>query len=235
MDESNEPSNLDCPLTPWEEDDPYPDTQDEPGEEPWVIADNITKSEMKKLEDDLNQMIVDDTPIQFWSVNGQRPRTVNGVRFEFLPTPEDFCEWFESEEVAEARAIEKAKAVLKMSEAVRREFIAFNVSGPWATKEKGHSDEDHPTHRDPAKRRTTVIVSTRIYKKGTDEVHIARLSKEPLVSSHDQFENRFKDGVIPFTEILERAAQCGVTGPMAAYLSAVSDERELNSALDHLS
>lgn len=241
-DENVSPTHLDAPPTPWEQDDPWADKEEEAAKSPWEIGQEIVKAEEEKLQKELEKISMEEREtnmVEDWeeaanrgwyAVVAMRSTSYTGsksgktVKLDHLPRPSTL-EWVDGREQALDLAKKKASLVLEMSPEVRREFIAYNVCGPYESNTEAPKNGDNPQHDRPDKRRTVYIVSTRIYKKGTKECQVTTIRPADYVKPHEPFAERFPGGKIPVHDIMAAAKKKGVADGMKTLLmSHLSDE-----------
>jgi hypothetical protein len=245
IDETVEPTNLDAPPTPWEEDDPWADQEEAPSKSPWEIGQEVVEMEEKKLEKELEGITIeqrsqrlrqeweDEINEGWFAVVAMHSTTYTGakaskktVKLDHLPRPKSL-EWVNGRQNALDRAKEKASLVLEMSPQVRKEFMAFNVCGPYKSNTELPENHDSPMHDRPEKRRTIYIVSTRVYKKGTKECQVSVMRPVDSIAPHGDFKERFPGGRIPIHDIMAAANKAGVGSGMQTLLASHMDENEI--------
>lgn len=248
-------TTLDAPPTPWEEDDFFADTIEEPGEEPVVIAQRAIEEEMERLKvGELEVAVVEKQEAKEWNEKdaGQyfaivpmkvrviyppKPKNYNRKKkgpwkptpmvMHHLPTPDmAHAMWAQGRETAKDLAFHEAQKVLDMPPAVRAEYIAYNVCGPF--DKAGPEELELACNENPALHRVAYRISTRVYKKGTKQMHIAEVKPLPTgaKSSLDDFAQRFPGGVIPYGAIMQKAAQLGVSSVMEPVMSRLEEMQQ---------
>jgi len=244
IDENVSPTNLDAPPTPWEQDDPWGDNEEETAKSPWEIGQEVVKAEEEKLEKELQKITMEEREsnmVQEWEELANRGwyavvamrstsytsnKSGKTIKLDHLPRPGSM-EWVDGREQALKLAKDKASLVLDMSPAVRREFIAYNVCGPYLSNTEPPKNGDNPQHDRPDKRRMMYTVSTRVYKKGTKECQVSTSRPADYVKPHEPFESRFPGGKIPVHDIMAAAKKQGVADGMRTLLMSHMSEEEI--------
>jgi len=233
-------STLDAPPTPWEEDDPFADTLDPPGKDPTVEAEETLQSELQKIHikengmEDGTEESDEKVTRNLWAIVCMVPTwyprkgAKNAILMQGLPSPDRVEMFCGTEEAAVDLARQSASNVLDMPPDMRREFLAYNVCGPYTQEEVDKFDKkEGPMAERPEHRNTRYIVSTRVYKKGTKNCQVSRL--RPLESGppkHD-FAQRFPGARIPVKEIMAAAQKMGVEGGMKTLLMSHMEDTEI--------
>ena len=258
-------TTLDAPPTPWEQDDPFADTVEEPGKDPAIVAEEALQSELDKINIEENTMNDDEetesdekVTRDLWAIVCMVPTWYprkgdpKAVLMQNLPSPDRMEIFRGSEDDALGQARQHASNVLDMPPDMRREFLAYNVCGPYNQEEVDNFDKikplpprekpynareirDHDWLRGPKNaerpenRGTRYIVSTRVYKKGTKNCQVSRLRPVGSGPPKHDFGARFPGGYIPVEKIMVQAHKMGVEGSMRTLLMSHMDENEIQN------